>query len=146
MTKTLDFQNIKGSDDVLYHPESPGFRSSSIVWNSKQLGNSTFRRRIGFRLEVRGRRHRLSWVSQCLRSALSTGHNTVSVSFLSPEHSNISSFRNFVLSSCLEFRTTSKILEPSDCCSRLSFAKGSPIIRWWCKKIPLLLVCGSTAN
>jgi hypothetical protein len=50
---------------------------------------------------------------QWLRLALSKGPNRVGVSFPSPEDGNRSRFRNFLFSSCLQFRTMNKFHKPS---------------------------------
>jgi hypothetical protein len=51
-----------------------------------------------------------------MRVAISKGPNRVGVSLPSPEDGNRSSFRNVVFSSYLEFRTMSKVQEPSKSC------------------------------
>jgi hypothetical protein len=85
---------------VVCHLESLALWALCIVRNCKYLENTTFQK--------------LDLFPSGLRMALSKGRNIVGVSVPSPEDGNYSSFRNFVPSSYLEFRTMNKVHKRSD--------------------------------
>jgi hypothetical protein len=100
------------------HSELIGFWTLSIVWYSKKLENTTFRKLDLFPSSGQGEGgwFLVSWV-QWLRLALSKGPNWLGVLPPWPEDGNRSSFRKVVFSNFLEYQTMDKVQKPinSEC-------------------------------
>lgn len=85
--------------------ESFSLKTSSIIWNCKQLEHVTVWKVDLFRLQARG---------GVLELALSEGPNNISVSLPSSESKNVSDFQNIVCPSYLAFWVIGEVHKPGD--------------------------------